>query len=67
MDQPPPEPYVRHVGELPEDWHIAVRVLPEGSVIVRCRLVPLAVPLQWRRRAPEMSIDAAACPRCVSA
>jgi hypothetical protein len=66
MDQPPPEPYVRPAADVPDDWHIAVRMLPDGSVVIRCRIVPLAVPLDWRHRAPEVSIDAPMCPRCLA-
>jgi hypothetical protein len=65
MDQPPPEPYVRHDDDTNTDWHIAVRVLPDGKVVIRCRIVPLTAPLDWRLAPPEISIDENACPRCL--
>jgi hypothetical protein len=66
MDQRPHQPYVRKNGAVPDEWHVAVRVLPEGSVIIRCRIVPLAHPLDWRQLAPEVSIDAPMCTGCLA-
>ena len=65
MDRPPPEPYVRHDRGTNSAWHIAREVLPDGRVTVRCRIYPLAHPLDWRAHPPEISIDALMCPRCV--
>jgi hypothetical protein len=65
MDRPPPEPYVRHDGDVDRDWHIAVRVLPDGRAIIRCRIVPLAQPLDWRLFPPEASVDEVMCPSCL--
>jgi hypothetical protein len=65
MDLAPPEPYVRHDSNVDADWHIAVRILPDGKVIVRCRIVPLSRPLDWRQLPPETSIDEVMCTRCL--
>lgn len=65
LDRPPPEPYVRDPLAAGHEWHIAVRVLVNDSVVLRCRLVPLHPPLEWRSDPPEISIDAFMCPRCL--
>jgi hypothetical protein len=62
----PLQPYVRQVRLRDGDWHIAVRVLEDGSVTVRCQVEPLAPPLDWRMRAPEASVDATTCRLCLA-
>lgn len=68
LDQPPRDPYVRQARENGV-WHLAVRVLPLGQVVIRCRAVPLAPPLAWCGAPPDLPHDDAGtvCPRCVSA
>lgn len=65
LDRPPPDPYVRDPRDADREWHIAVRVLADGSVILRCRLVPLPTPVEWRPDPPEISVGAVMCPRCL--
>lgn len=65
LDRPPPDPYVRDPRDTEREWHIAVRVLGDGSVVLRCQLVPLHAPLEWRSDPPEISLDAVMCPRCL--
>lgn len=65
LDRPPPDPYIRDPRAASRAWHIAVRVLGDGSVVLRCRIVPMPVPHQWRSDPPEISIDTVTCPLCL--
>jgi hypothetical protein len=61
----PPEPYVRQARAGGREWHIASRLLEDGSVMIRCQTAPLAPTLDWRTFAPEGSVDATLCPLCL--
>ena len=63
LDQPPPGPYVR-ARDAACEWHIAVRVLIDDSIVIRCRFASLSPPLEWRSTAPETSVDAVMCRLC---
>ena len=65
LDRPPPDPYVRDLLHSDREWHIAVHVRGDDSVILRCGRVPLHPPIEWRADPPEISIDAVMCPRCL--
>ena len=72
LDDGPPEPYVREIrrvrdtGNHAEPWHIAIRVLTTGRVLIRCQLDPLAPRLEWSSIPPEASLDEVMCPQCLS-
>jgi len=68
LDADPPQPYVREdvpSAVIDDHWHVAVRVVSSGAVIVRCRLAPLHEPVEWRTLAPEVSLDAPMCRTCL--